>query len=147
MKFNYQNASDLDLAKHLLSSFKRMSGEQIERIDFSYYEKSNDCGTYRCAAGWMAYWDEIPIYEDLINPDIKRECLYLTDEFVCIFLSGGIFDKMIKRYHTDLFRSWVHFFGDESIQHKSMQDDLDIKIDRATKLVRLVQRNIESRVT
>ena len=78
--------------------------EETLKINLDYFQTKTDCGTYRCVAGWWAFWLGVPImaknhfhtlrfrkifcnenlflcFEQIIEYDDDGECISMRDLF------------------------------------------------------------------
>ena len=63
-----------------------IANKETLKIDLNCYQEIKPCGTYRCVAGWWAYWLGVPIKDGNIT----------TDSFDKIFCSYKIFGGFVN---------------------------------------------------
>ena len=96
------------LKADLIAVFKFLiKYEKYLKINLDYFERQNECRTYRCVAGWWGYWLDIPIKTDEINYTDRFKNIFCNRKFFMCFEELVVLDS-----DGDYIKMYNLFFGD-----------------------------------
>ena len=75
-------------------------------INLNFFENENKCGTYRCVAGWWAYWLNIPITAYRQSMTYRFEKIFCNSKFFMCF------EELVVLDTAPCIKMFDLFFGD-----------------------------------